>query len=136
LPRLPAPAGYFGRGKHADAGKSGKSGDLGGADQVTQRCLGSMSQLTPEEQCDEAAPPPGREVEVSIEPDERAAFFGFGQRHVLVVFEAERKMGEEIDPSLLRVDVDNIDRDRPPAAKPARSEMNRLARVHRAGWIG
>jgi hypothetical protein len=63
---------------------------LRGADQVSERLLGPAPQLTPEQQLDQAAPPPGREMEVSIEPDERAAFLRLGERHALVVVDAER----------------------------------------------
>jgi hypothetical protein len=63
---------------------------LGDPDQVAQRLLRAAAHFAAEEQLDQAAPPPGREVEVSIEPDERAAFLRLRQRYVLVVFDAER----------------------------------------------
>jgi hypothetical protein len=49
-----------------------------GTDQLLKRFLRATAQLTSQQQREEAAPPPGREVEVSIEADERAAFPGFG----------------------------------------------------------
>jgi hypothetical protein len=54
-------------------------GLFGGLDQVAERFLRSASQLSAQSQCYQAAPPPGREVEVSIEPDERSAFLDFGE---------------------------------------------------------
>jgi hypothetical protein len=63
---------------------------LSDPDQVAQRLLRATAHLAAEKQLDEASPPPGREVEVSIETDERAALLRIGQRYVLVVFDAER----------------------------------------------
>ena len=68
-------------------------------DQVLQGLLRSASELTSEQKTDQPAPPPGREVEVSIEPDERAAFFGLGERHALVVDDAEWHVNPKVDPA-------------------------------------
>jgi len=46
---------------------------LGDAQQSLQRILGAAPDLAAEQQLDEPSPPPGRELEVSIEADERAA---------------------------------------------------------------
>ena len=78
-----------------------------------QRFLRSAPQLSPEQQCEEAAPPPGREMEVSIESDDCAAFFGLGQSDSLVVLDAEWQLNAEVDPALVRVHVDDFERDRP-----------------------
>jgi hypothetical protein len=68
-------------------------------DQVSQRFFRSAPQLTPKQQLDQPAPPPGREMEVSIEPDERPAFLRLGERHVLMIVDAKRKVCEQVDPA-------------------------------------
>src|SRR5207253_2904790 len=64
---------------HSWGGGGGAAGGVGGAgsaDQRPQRLFGSPPQLPSDKYADDAAPPPGREVEVSIEPDQRPAFRG------------------------------------------------------------
>jgi len=63
---------------------------FGDSQQVAQRLLRAAAHLATQQHLDEVAPPPGREVEVSIEPDEGPAFLCLGQGQVLVVFNAER----------------------------------------------
>ena len=65
------------------------------------------------------SPPPGREMEVSIEPDQRAAFLGLGQRHPLVVVDAEREMNDQVEPAVLRIEAADVHPERPlPAQRP------------------
>ena len=83
----------------ASAGSSGESGPrFRGTDKVSQRFLRSASQLRSKQKRDQTTPPPGREVEVSIEPDESAAFFGLRECHALVVDDAERHVNAKVDP--------------------------------------
>jgi hypothetical protein len=70
-----------------------------GADQVSKRLIRPASELTPERKSDQPAPPPGREVEVSIEPDESAALLRLGERHALVVDDAKWNVNTKVDPS-------------------------------------
>lgn len=63
---------------------------LDGADQVPQGLLRPAPQLTPEQQRNEPAPPPGREMEVSIEAEQSPTFRGRGESQMLVVVDAER----------------------------------------------
>jgi hypothetical protein len=90
---------------------------LRGADQISEGGFRSGPQLAAEQQRDEPAPPPGREVEVSIEADERASIFCFHQRDVFVVFDAERQVNQEVNPASLRIYVHDVDGDRPPPAE-------------------
>lgn len=108
---------------------------FGGADQVSERCCRPAPQLTPQQERDQPAPPPGREMEVSIEPDQRSAFFGLGQRHAFVIFDAEREMHEKVDPMLLRIGVNDFEQDRPLATEGWRSELDGLARPRRPGRV-
>jgi hypothetical protein len=78
---------------------SNQLGVLGRADEVLQRFFRSASELMSEQKPDQAAPPPGREVEVSIEPDESAAFFGLRECHALVVDDSERHVNTKVDPA-------------------------------------
>jgi len=77
----------------------GRGKILRGSDQVSKRFFRSALELASEQNRDQPAPPPGREVEVSIEPDERAAFFGLGERHALVVDDAEWHVNPKVDPA-------------------------------------
>jgi len=52
-----------------------------------------------QQQPDQLAPPPGREMEVSIEPDERAVTLRLRERHALVVVDAERQVYAKVDPA-------------------------------------
>lgn len=79
--------------------RRGLAQTFGGADEVTQRFFRSASELTSEQQPDQPAPPPGREVEVSIEPDEGAALLGLGECHALVVDDAEWRVDAKVDPA-------------------------------------
>jgi hypothetical protein len=74
-------------------------------------------------------------MEVSIEPDQRSAFFGLGQRHALVIFDSEREMHEKVDPMLLRIGVDDFEQDWPLATEGWRSELDGLARPRRPGRV-
>jgi hypothetical protein len=82
-------------------------------DQVAQRFLRSAAQLTTEQLSDQPTPPPGREMEVSIEADEGAAFRHLSQRGPLKVRYPQGQVGHPVDPAMLRVDVADIDADRP-----------------------
>jgi len=77
----------------------GRGKILRGSDQVSKRFFRSASELTSEQKSDQPAPPPGREVEVSIETDERAAPFGLSERHALVVDDAEWHVNPKVDPA-------------------------------------
>ena len=108
---------------------------LRGSDQVLERFLRSAAQLTSECQRQQAAPPPGREVEVSIEPDQRSALFGLGEGDVLLVLDSERKADQEIDPARLRVHVAHLHSQRPFAPEGRSGEVERLTWLHRARWL-
>jgi hypothetical protein len=86
---------------------------LGGPDQVSQGFFRSAPQLAAQQQSHHPAPPPGREVEVSIETDERAAFLRLGERDVLVVLDAEGNVHHQVEPAVLRVHAPNVDAHRP-----------------------
>src|SRR5438046_9049179 len=75
-------------------------------------------------------------MEVSIEPDERAAVRGLGQRDVLVVLHPERQMHEKVDPAVLRVYVADVDPDWPLPSELGGGEMDQLARCDRAWGRG
>ena len=62
-----------------------------GADQVAQGLFRSPAYLSTEQEVHQATPPPGREVEVSIEPDEGSAFLCVSEGHVFVIVDAEGK---------------------------------------------
>ncbi len=108
---------------------------LRGADQVSQGFLRSAPQFAPQEQLDESAPPPGREVEVSIESNERASL-GFGQGDVFMVLDAERQAHEKVDRTALWVDVPDFDVDGPAPAKGWRGEVDGLAFLDRPRRFG
>src|SRR5207302_1395595 len=110
-------------------GAAGGAGGAGSADQRLQRLFGSPPQLSSEKYPDDAAPPPGREVEVSIEPDQRPAFLGLGQRHVLLVGDPKWQVDHQVSPSVLRVDVAHVDPHRPLSAEAARRQVD-----HQVSW--
>ena len=78
---------------------------FGGADQVSQGLFRAALQLSPEEELDEASPPPGRELEISIEADQGSAGAGRSQSYVLTVDDPKWKSSREIDPLPVRVDA-------------------------------
>src|SRR2546423_13499032 len=105
--RWPCPPHSWGGG--ACAGGAGPEGQgwaaagrelaLGSADQAPQRFLRATPQLSPQQSLHEPTPPPGRKVEVSIEPDERAALRRLSQRQVLVVVDSKWQVGDVVDPT-------------------------------------
>jgi hypothetical protein len=107
-----------------------------GFDQGSQRFFGSAAQFGAERQSDQLAPPPGRDVEVSIEPDQRAAFLRLGQHYALVVVDSERQVHEKVDPARLRIHIADVDRDPPFATEGWRGEVELLTALDRAGWLG
>jgi len=109
---------------------------LRGADQSSQRLFRAFPQLTAEKQPDQATPPPGREVEVSIESDECAALGGLGEGQMFVVFDAKRKADHKIDPAALRVHAANLNVNWQAASEQWRCEVDGLARPARAHWVG
>ena len=109
---------------------------LRSADQVSQRLFRAFPQLTAEKQPDQATPPLGREVEVSIESDECAALGGLGEGQMFVVFDAKRKADHKIDPAALWVHVADRNVNWPAAPERRRCQVDGLARPNRAGWVG
>ena len=107
-----------------------------GANQGAQRLLGSVAQLTTEERLHKPTAPPGREMEVSIETDERAAGIGLCQRHVLTVDEAERQMHCKVDPAAIGIHVDDVDCHQPLTAVTTCREPDHLAVPHRPWRLG
>jgi hypothetical protein len=107
-----------------------------GADQISQRLFGAFPQLTAEKQPHQATPPPGREVEVSIESDECAALGGLGESQMFVVVDAKRKADHKIDPTALRVYVADRNVNWPVAPERRRRQVDGLARLHGANWVG
>src|SRR5207237_1271921 len=73
-----------------------------------------------------------REMEVSIEPDQRPAFPGLGQRHVLLVGDPKWQVDHQVSPSVLRVDVAHVDPHRPLSAEAARRQVDHLSTLHRS----
>ena len=102
---------------------------LRGADQVSQRLFRALPELTAEKQHDQPAPPPGREVEVSIESDECAALGGLGEGRMFVVFDAKRKADHKIDPAALRVHVMDLNVNWQAAPEQRRRQVDGLAPV-------
>ena len=86
-------------------------------DQVAEGFFRSAAEFTTEQLSDQPAPPPGREVEVSIEAEERPALRCLSQRGPLKVGYPQRQAGHPVDPAMMRVDVADVDPDRPRAAK-------------------
>src|SRR5207247_6922681 len=84
---------------------------FGGPNQVSESLLRSVPQLSSKNQLHHLAPPPGREVEVSIEPDQGAAFLGLGERHPVVVVDANRKMNDQVEPAVLRIEAADGEQD-------------------------
>src|SRR5437660_385101 len=112
IPRPPLEAGYFPTawGRVCFRSEGPKLVCFGGPDQIPEGLLRSFLQLAPQKEADHAAPPPGREMEVSIEPDERAAFFRRSERDVFVVVDPKRHVHDEIDPAVLRIHIAHLDR--------------------------
>jgi hypothetical protein len=106
------------------------------ADQFSQRLFRALPQLAAEKQRDQATPPPGREVEVSIESDECAALGGLGEGYMFVVDDAKRKVDHKIDPAALRVHILDRNVNRPTAPERRRFQMDGLARADWACWVG
>ncbi len=109
---------------------------LRGADQVSQGLFRTFPQLIAEKQPDQPTPPPGREVEVSIESDECAALGGLGEGQMFVVVDAKRKADHKIDPAVLRVHVADRNVNWPAAPERRRCQVDGLARFDRAHWVG
>ena len=75
-------------------------------------------------------------MEVSIEPNERAALFGLGKGHVLVVVDPEWKVHTKIDPAPRRIHVNDFEHDRPLTAQRWRRKLNGLASADRSWRVG
>src|SRR5919201_6115184 len=69
-----------------------------------------MAQLASEHELNQVAPPPGRELEVSIEPEQCPAAVHRRQGDVLAVHDAEWRPDHQVDPPTIRVHAGNIDR--------------------------
>ncbi len=108
---------------------------LRGPDQRVQGCVGAASELAAQEDAKHPAPPPGREMKISIEPDERA-LLGVRQRHAFVVDDAEGQVNHQFEPPLLRVHVAHVDPHRPLATERSRQQPDHLAGLDRSEWIG
>ena len=109
---------------------------LRGADQISQRFFRAFPQLTAEKQPDQATPPPGREVEVSIESDECAALGSLGEGQMFMVFDAKRKADHKIDPAALRVHVADRNVNWQAVSEQRRCEVDDLTPLGRAHWVG
>src|SRR6266487_1137296 len=94
---------------------------LGGANQLPQGFLRSALELATYQQPHQPAPPPGREMKVSIEPDQRPAPIALCQRDALVVINPKRQMGDEVDPA------------EPAKAQRRCAEADHLSRPRRPG---
>src|SRR5438067_1829572 len=87
------PPHSWGGGGEAAGGAAGKVGARAAGkglaarrpDQLPQRFLRSPPELASQNKSHQPTPPPGREVEVSIEPDQSAAPCRLGQGHPLEV---------------------------------------------------
>jgi hypothetical protein len=109
---------------------------LRSANQISQRPFRAFLQLTAEKQPDQATPPPGREVEVSIESDEGAALGGLGKGQMFVVFDAKRKAYHKINPAALWVHVMDLNGNWQAAPECRRRQMDGLTRLDWANWVG
>src|SRR5215471_15757045 len=94
-----------------------------------------MPKLAAEKEADQTAPPPGREMKVSIETDQRALRLPFGQRQVLVVDYAKRQAYAQVDPAVIRIDPGHIYGERPVAAEKWCGQLNALAIYRGTRWL-
>jgi len=102
------------------------AGALRDANQIPKGLLRSPPQFAAQDSLDQSAPPPGRQVKVSSEPDEGTSL-GFGQADMLVILDAEWQAHEKVDPSALWVEVSDFDVDGPAPAKRSRGQEDLLA---------
>src|SRR5438552_3982711 len=71
-------------------------------------------------------------MEVSIEPDERPTILRLGQRHVLMIGDAERQVDDKVDPAVLGVHLAHVDPHRPLAAASPGRQVDLLSGLHLA----
>jgi hypothetical protein len=116
-------------------GKLGLSGPLArlrGLLEAAKRLLGHAPQFTPHQELDESSPPPGRELEVSIQRDTGVKGIERRQRDVLVVHDAERHVDSKREqPRGLR--LADVHPHAEGDSQLARPEVQHLAFAHRPG---
>lgn len=100
---------------------------VSGANQIAQAFLWAARELSAQQGSDQPAAPPGRELEVSIEPDERAALPRFGQGDALVVDDAEWQVHHNVEPPLLWVHTKHVESHLPVSAEARSGEVDHLA---------
>src|SRR5439155_16068885 len=100
------------------------------------RFLGPAPQVATQQLPDEPAPPPWREMKVSIEPDQRPALRRLRQHRPLMVLHSQRQSRNPVDPPMLRVDVADVDADRPRSPEAPRRKFDDLARPHIPRRVG
>lgn len=71
--------------------------------QGMQRIGGPAAQFAGEQQPDEASPPPGRELKVSIESHQCVTRVQLRQRNSLIVDNPERQANPQLNPSRFRI---------------------------------
>ena len=109
---------------------------FGRLDQLPQSLFRPFPELTANKEPHQGAPPPGREMEVSIEPDETSSGVGLSKRHALVVVDTKWQVHEQIDPPALWVELSDLDRHRPLPAERRRGQVNDLTGLDGARRFG